>query len=120
MNGKKYLLVEVETVADDLQDNEYNRLTEDLSVSKSNMKLVVPKLEQMQTNNNQAGIGIDGHSKVIDQDEFNEYSKSYDEAQASQYFPPIPSEDLPKFEGKEYKNPNGLNSETTWVLFEPD
>ena len=117
MDGKRYVLVEVEAIGNGLQDHEYSRLEEDLNISRESMKLVMPKLEQMQTNNNQAGIGIDGHDEVINQDEVVEYITSNDDAQASQYFPPITHEDLPEFQRKAYKNPNGLRTETTWVLF---
>jgi AMMECR1 domain-containing protein len=118
IDDKQYVLLEVESIGEDLQDDEYSRLKEDLGISRENMRLVMPKLEQMKTNGNQAGKGIDGHHEVINQDDFIEYSKAYDEAQASKYFPPISPEELPKFEGKTYKNPNQLDTETTWVLFE--
>lgn len=91
VNNKKYLLVEVEAVDDDLQAEEYERLEDDLHIKRGVLKLVTPKLEQIHTMNNRGGIGIDGHSGVINADDR---------------------------ELKKYKNPYGLRSETAWVLFE--
>lgn len=118
VQDKRYVLVEVESVGVDLQDDEYSRLADDLSILRENLKLVTPRLEQLHTNTNQFGIGIDGHKGVIDQNEIEEYSNTYDEAQASSYFPPKTEDELPKYDKKEYKNPNGLDTGTTWVLFE--
>ncbi|HKX72771.1 MAG TPA: hypothetical protein VJM32_02040 [Candidatus Saccharimonadales bacterium] len=118
LRGKAYVLVEVEAVNDDLESDEYARIKEDLDISKENMTLVLPEFEQMRTTANQAGVGIDGHRRVADQEEVEERQKVYDEAVASRYFPPMPQDELPNSESKLYKNPNGLDTETTWVLFE--
>lgn len=117
VNGNRYVLVEVEAVGNDLQDDEYSRLQEDLGIARVNMKLVMPRLEQMQTVSNQAGIGIDGHKTITNVDDFKRYQDARKEAQDSRYFPPVMNEELPKDGPVERRNPNNLNTNTTWVLF---
>lgn len=99
VQGKDYVLVEVEWVGSDLQEEEYKRLSEDLGLDKKALKLILPRLEQMYTTTNQAGLGIDGHQKIIDLYEVEELDQD---------------EQLPG----EYKNPNLIDSDTTFVLFE--
>ena len=117
-NDKNYLVVEVEALNDDLQDEEYSRIEDDLGISKARMKLVLPKLQQIQTVNNRAGIGVDGHKTFIDADEAKELWEAQTKAQASRYFPPVTDNELPDWNPKKYKNPDALDTDTTWVLFE--
>lgn|GEM_PF-6410891 len=114
IGAKGYILVETETLGSDLTEDEYARV----GIPKERLKLVLPKLEQMHTANNLAGIGIDGHRRIINADEWNEYTAAVEKAQKEHYFPPLTEDQLPKFSGKPYKNPNGLNTGTSWVLYE--
>jgi hypothetical protein len=98
VQGRDYLLVELEMVGADLQDKEYTRLQEAFGLDRQAFKLVLPRLEQMHTTTNQEGLGIDGHGKIED---FNE------------------DEDLDGvIAPAQYKNPNLIDSGTTFVLFE--
>jgi hypothetical protein len=114
--NKKYILVEVEAVDDNLRDEEYERLETDLHIRRANLKLITPKLEQMHTMNNRAGIGIDGYGEIISADDAKDLHEAQEVA-AKQYFPPTP-EELLNPELKKYRNPHDLHSETTWILFE--
>lgn len=118
VDGKKYLLVEVEAISDDLSDEEYDRLEDDLGIKRTDLKLIMPKLEQMHTVNNRAGIGIDGHRALINAEDATKLHAVQEEARAKRYFPPVSDEELPNWELKKYKNPYGLHSDITWVLFE--
>lgn len=91
IDDKRYLLVELEAVSADLQEEEYSRIEDDLNTARNQLKLISPKLEQLHTTNNQAGIGIDGHKAVIDADDSTH---------------------------NQYKNPNELDTDTVFVLFE--
>lgn len=117
-NDLSYVLVEVEVVNDDLQDDEYNRLEEDLGIARTKLKLVMPRLEEMQTLHNKSGIGVDGHRGILNLNDAMELWGSQEKAQASRYFPPVSEDEMPDLKLKEYKNPDGLSSDTTWVLFE--
>ena len=118
VGGKKYLFVEVEAVGDDLLDEEYERLEADFDIKRTDLKLIVPKHEQMHTVSNQVGIGIDGHRVIINADDAAELHAAQEKARAKRYFPLVSDEELPSWELKKYKNPYGLHSDTTWVLFE--
>lgn len=91
IDGKEYLLVELEAVNADLQEEEYSRIEDDLSITKSQLKLIPPTLEQLNTIDNLAGIGINGHKALIDADD--------------------PTH-------KKYRNPIQLDTDTVFVLFE--
>lgn len=78
----------------------------------------MPKLEQMHTVDNRAGIGIDGHRVVMNADDLAESREAQEKANANRYFPPVSPKELPNQKFKKYKNSYNLQSETTWVLFE--
>lgn len=118
VNNKKYILVEVEAVDGNLTDEEHERLEADLHIKRTDLKLIMPKLEQVCTTSNRGGVGIDGHRIVINADDAKGLHEAQQKAEVKRYFPPASPEELPNSELKKYKNPYHLHSETTWVLFE--
>lgn len=65
VGDKKYLLVEIEAVGDDLLDEEYARLETDLHIKRSDLKLTMPKPDQAHTIDNKGSIGIEDSDTTL-------------------------------------------------------
>ena len=101
-------MVDVESLGNDYSEDEYSRLNQDLGLPKETLKLVKPRLEQMRTVNNHADMSVDDHMTIINADD----ADKLEEAQEESHF------QTPALNLKKYSNPNQLDMESTWLLFE--